>query len=74
MLNLEKDRSIKIPKSIWNGDLHENRWITMVLFMKEMGPVVYLISSKVWETPNLIFIDNDQGEIVLSNGTKWFRR
>ncbi len=61
-LNLEKDRSIKIPKSIWNGEMRENRWIALVLFMKEMEPVVYLIPSKVWENPNQIFIDNDQGE------------
>ena len=61
-INLEKDRSVKIPKENL-GELKDNLWIALVLFMKEMEPVLHLIPSKVLETPdNYIFIDNDQGE------------
>jgi len=63
-LNLEKDRSVKISKKSLNHDLRDNLWIALVLFMKEMEPSVYLIPSKVLETPDdYIFIDNDQGKL-----------
>lgn len=61
-INLEKDRSVKILKEEL-GDLNDNLWIALVLFMKEMEPVLHLIPSKVLVSPdNYIFIDNDQGD------------
>ncbi len=36
--------------------------MALVLFMKDIEPAIYLIPVKVWETPDQIFIDNDQGE------------
>lgn len=62
-LNLEgSERSIKIPKSNWDYELRDNLWVALVLFMKDMEPAFYLIPSIIWENPNQIFIDNDQGE------------
>lgn len=59
-INLEKVRSVKIPK-IELGKLSENLWIALVLLMKDMNPVVYLIPSKTFENPdNNIFIGNNQ--------------
>lgn len=61
-VNLDKDRSLKIPKSEL-PELSDNLWIALVLYMKEMEPVLYLIPSKVFESPdNYIFFNNDQGE------------
>ena len=61
-VNLEKDRSVKIPKEDL-GEIKDNLWIALVLFMKEMEPVLHLIPSKVLKTPDdYIFIDNDQGD------------
>lgn len=61
-VNLEKDRSVKISKSIL-GEPKDNLWIALVLFMKEMEPVLYLIPSKQLEKPDdYIFIDNEQSE------------
>ncbi|MEM6736882.1 MAG: hypothetical protein AAF620_12530 [Bacteroidota bacterium] len=61
-INLEKDRSVKIQKEDL-GELKDNLWIALVLFMKEMEPVLHLIPSKILETPDdYIFIDNEQGE------------
>jgi len=61
-INLETERSVKIPKS----DLEEpkdNLWVVLVLFMKEMEPVLYLIPSNQLAKPDdYIFINNDQGE------------
>ena len=61
-VNLEKDRSVKISKTIL-GEPKDNLWIALVLFMKEMEPVLYLIPSKQLAKPDdYIFIDNEQGE------------
>ena len=70
VINLEKDRSVKIPKQDL-GDIKDNLWIALVLFMKEIAcpefisgdPVLYLIPSKTLAEPDdYIFIDNNQGE------------
>lgn len=61
-INLEKDRSVKISKSVL-GEPKDNLWIALVLFMKDMNPVLYLIPSKQLDQPDdYIFIDNEQGE------------
>ena len=61
-INLEKERSIKISKSVL-GEPKDNLWVALVLFMKEMEPVLYLIPSKQLAEPDdYIFINNDQGE------------
>jgi len=61
-VNLEKDRSVKISKSVL-GEPKDNLWIALVLFMKEMEPVLYLIPSNQLAKPDgYIFIDNEQGE------------
>lgn len=64
VLNLETtERGVKIPKSEWDYELVENRWIALVLFMKEMEPKAYLIPSNVFKGPDeYIFFDNEQGE------------
>ena len=64
ILNLEtNERSVKILKSEWDYELAENRWVALVLFMKEMEPAVYLIPSNVFNGPDeYIFFNNDQGE------------
>ncbi len=61
-VNLEKDRSVKISKLVL-GEPKDNLWIALVLFMKEIEPVLYLIPSNQLAKPDdYIFIDNDQGE------------
>ena len=61
-INLEKDRSVKIPKQEL-GEPKDTLWIALVLLMKEMEPVLYLIPSKTLAEPDdYIFIDNDQGD------------
>lgn len=61
-VNLEKGRSVKIPKTVL-GEPKDNLWVALVLFMKEMQPTLYLIPSKTLSKPDdYIFIDNDQGE------------
>ena len=61
-VNLETDRSVKISKSIL-GEPKDNLWVALVLFMKEMEPVLYLIPSKQLAKPDdYIFIDNNQRE------------
>jgi hypothetical protein len=61
-VNLEKDRSVKISKAIL-GEPKANLWIALVLFMKEMEPVLYLIpSNQVAKPDDYIFIDNNQSE------------
>ena len=64
VLNLETtERSVKIPKSEWDYELTNNRWIALVLFVQEMEPKLYLIPSNVFNGPDeYIFFDNDQGE------------
>ena len=60
VVNLEKERSIKIPKTEIGFELRDKHFIALVLFLKEMEPTVYLIPVKIFETPNTIFIDNEQ--------------
>ncbi|PHQ85492.1 MAG: hypothetical protein COB65_02985 [Thalassobium sp.] len=62
IVNLEKDRSVKISKSVL-GEPKNNLWIALVLFMKEMEPVLYLIPLNQLAKPDdYIFIDNEQSE------------
>ena len=57
-INLEKDRSVKIPKQDL-GEPKDTLWIALVLLMKEMEPVLYLIPSQTLTKPdNYIFYDN----------------
>lgn len=61
-INLENDRSVKIPKQDL-GEPKDNLWIALVLLMKEMEPMLYLIpSTQLTKPDNYIFIDNDQGK------------
>lgn len=61
-INLEKDRNVKISKEDL-GKLKPNLWIALVLFMKELEPVLHLIPSEMLaKSDNYIFIDNEQGE------------
>lgn len=61
-INLEKDRSVKIPKSEL-GELKDSLWIALVLLMKETEPVLYLIPSTIFKNPdNYIFFENEQSE------------
>lgn len=61
-INLETERSVKISKSVL-GEPKDNLWVALVLFMKEMEPVLYLIPSNQLAKPDdYIFINNDQGE------------
>ena len=61
-INLETERSVKISESVL-GEPKDNLWVALVLFMKEMEPVLYLIPSNQLAKPDdYIFIDNNQGE------------
>ena len=61
-INLETERSVEITKSVL-GEPKDNLWIALVLFIKEMDPVLYLIPSNQLEKPDdYIFIDNEQSE------------
>ena len=61
-INLETERSVKISKSVL-GEPKDNLWVALVLFMKEMEPVLYLIPTNQLTKPDdYIFINNDQGE------------
>ena len=61
-INLETERSVKISKSVL-GEPKDNLWVALVLFMKEIEPVLYLIPSNQLAKPDdYIFINNDQGE------------
>jgi hypothetical protein len=62
VINLEKDRGVKILKQDL-GEPKENLWVAVVLFMKDMKPILYLIPSKILsQSDDYIFIDNEQGE------------
>ncbi|MCD4833278.1 MAG: hypothetical protein K8R31_05745 [Bacteroidales bacterium] len=61
-INLEKERSVKIIKQEI-GEPKDTLWVALVLFMKEMEPVLYLIPSKTLAKPDdYIFIENEQSE------------
>lgn len=50
-INLENDRSVKIPKQDL-GEPKDNLWIALVLLMKEKEPVLYLIPSTQLTKPD----------------------
>lgn len=61
-INLEVESSVKILKQAL-GVPKENLWVALVLFMKEMEPVLYLIPSiQLSQSDDFIFIDNEQEE------------
>jgi len=61
-INLETERSVKISKEVL-GEPKDNLWVALVLFMKDIEPVLYLIpSTQLTKPDDYIFIDNDQGE------------
>lgn len=61
-INLETERSVKISKEVL-GEPKDNLWVVLVLFMKDIEPVLYLIPSTQLAKPDdYIFIDNEQGE------------
>jgi len=61
-INLETERSVKITKTVL-GEPKDNLWVALVLFMKDIEPVLYLIPSTQLAKPDdYIFINNDQGE------------
>lgn len=61
-INLETERSVKITKTVL-GEPKDNLWVALVLFMKDMEPVLYLIPSMQLDKPDdYIFIDNEQPE------------
>lgn len=68
-LNINEARYIKTLKSDFNYKLRENLWVLLVLHIQDKQPFSYLIPSKVFETPNNIFIDNEQSAMFrhLSN-------
>lgn len=69
-INLERDRSVKITKSVL-GEPKNNLWIALVLFMKDMEPVLYLIPSKQLAEPDdYIFINNELSD-RLSHLSNW---
>lgn len=60
-LELDKQRSIKIPKQQL-GELKYNLWIVLILFMEEEELGLFLIPSKIFTSPDYIFKDNPQSE------------
>lgn len=42
-INLETERSVKIAKTVL-GEPKDNLWVALVLFMKDIEPVLYLIT------------------------------
>ena len=62
-LELDKQRSLKIPKQQL-GELKDNLWIVLILFMEEEALGSFLIPSKIFTTPDdYIFKDNPQSDI-----------
>lgn len=61
-INLETERSVKITKTVL-GEPKDNLWIVLVLFMKDIEPVLYLIpSAQLAQPDDYIFIDNALSE------------
>ena len=46
------------PKSKFNID-NENLYLTLLIFKPNHMPDIYLIPSKVWKSPNEVFVDRD---------------
>lgn len=67
-INLDIERDIKIPKHKLK-DLKDDLWIALVVILQETPTILYLIPSKIFETPdNRIFFDNEiPGMPSLSN-------
>lgn len=66
-INLETERSIKIPKQDL-GELKDNLWVVLVLIMENEPRGLYVIPSKILLKPdNYIFIDNEMTFKTLSN-------
>lgn len=61
-IDLKQSRGVKIPKSELGFELKSNLWIALILFIDDVEPALYLIPSSVFETPDLMFLDNDCGE------------
>ena len=63
VLDLETtERSVRVPKSVWDYVLPDHAWIGLVLFEKNDESWAYLIPANAFENPNQIFINNEQGE------------
>jgi hypothetical protein len=63
VVNLERDKGVKIEKILHKRELRDNLWFALVLLMKDIEPALYMIPSKVFEKPDdYIFVDNEQGE------------
>jgi len=60
LLNLEEAQSIKIPQSVFDYELRDDRWILLVLYMADMKPLLYLIPTTVFQTPDNMFVNNEQ--------------
>ena len=70
-INLNRERSIKIPKQKL-GEPRDNLWVALVLQLKDMEQKMFLIPSKVLATPdNYIFIDNDMGPERFDHLSNW---
>ncbi|MBC9798089.1 hypothetical protein [Sinomicrobium weinanense] len=68
-INLDIERDIKIPKHTL-GDLKDDLWIALVVLLKETPTILYLIPSRIFETPdNRIFFDNEI--TVMPNLSNW---
>lgn len=63
VVNLERDKGVKIEKILYGRQLRDNLWFALVLLMKDVEPALYMIPSNVFEkSDDYIFIDNEQGE------------
>ena len=60
LLNLDEARSIKIPQSVFDYEPRDDRWILLVLFMTGMEQLLYLIPNTVFQTPDNMFVNNEQ--------------
>lgn len=60
LLDLDKDRSTSINQRDFDYTPRPDLWILLVLYMRDMEPIPYLIPSTVFDTPNNIFLNNQQ--------------
>lgn len=60
LLNLDEARSIKIPQSVFVYEPRDDRWILLVLYMTGMEQLLYLIPTTVFQTPDNMFVNNEQ--------------
>ncbi|MGJ1261707.1 hypothetical protein [Sphingobacterium spiritivorum] len=59
-LNLDKSRSISINQRDFDYMPRVDLLILLILYMHDMNPVMYLIPSMVFATPNAIFQNHEQ--------------